>query len=200
MNRLSLNSDGAFRTIMQSRTPHARNNTSTKEAAAIKRKDTWLESDPLFNQSLGSSSGTMVSDSSPETPHSSIKYRAFIGNRDQSTSSFSSSPSSVTNNYVLDVNVWSHQSVLQRNAFRSSVVRPTTTSGGATIVRISRNALTAGINTRRGDDWIQFETTYLQGEQQQHLPPHRIPRRFNNDASVILTAFADRTRNITEIL
>lgn len=45
--------------------------------------------------------------------------------------------------YVLDVNVWSHQSVLHRNAFRSSVVRPTMTTGGATMVRISRKAPTA---------------------------------------------------------
>lgn len=31
INRLSLNSDGAFRTIMHKRTPHAKNNTSTKK-------------------------------------------------------------------------------------------------------------------------------------------------------------------------
>lgn len=30
MNLLSLNSDGALRTIMHKRTPHARNSTSTK--------------------------------------------------------------------------------------------------------------------------------------------------------------------------
>lgn len=30
MNRLSLNSDGAFRTTMHSRIPQTRNNTSTK--------------------------------------------------------------------------------------------------------------------------------------------------------------------------
>lgn len=75
--------------------------------------------------------------------------------------------------YLLDVNVWSHQSALQRNAFKSSAVRPTMTTGGATIVRTSKP-----------------------------MPTHKhmMPKRFNNVASVILTAFADRTRNTTDIL
>lgn len=37
---------------------------------------------------------------------------------------------------LLDVNVWSHQLVLHKNAFKSSAVRPTTTTGGATMVLI----------------------------------------------------------------
>lgn len=78
-----------------------------------------------------------------------------------------------TAKYSLDVNVWSHQSVLHKYALRSSAVRPTTTNGGATIVR-TNNA--------------------------PPMHPQRTPKRFNNAASVILTAFAERTRNITEIL
>lgn len=75
--------------------------------------------------------------------------------------------------YLLVVNVWSHQSALQRNAFKSSAVRPTITTGGATIVRTSKP-----------------------------MPTQRqmIPNRFNSVASVILTALAERTRNTTEIL
>lgn len=74
---------------------------------------------------------------------------------------------------LLDVNVWSHQSVLHKYAFKSSAVRPTITNGGATIVRTSK---------------------------QIPMHPQMIPKRFNNAASVILTAFAERTRNITEML
>lgn len=71
------------------------------------------------------------------------------------------------------VKEWSHQSVLQRYAFKSSVVRPTITTGGATKVLITKKMLkTATI----------------------------IPRRFNRLISVILTAFAERTRKITDIL
>lgn len=75
--------------------------------------------------------------------------------------------------YLLEVNVWSHQSALQRNAFKSSAVRPTITTGGATIVRTNKP-----------------------------IPTQRqiIPNRFKSVASVILTALADRTRNTTEIL
>lgn len=78
-----------------------------------------------------------------------------------------------TKKYSLVVNVWSHQSALQRNAFKSSAVRPTITTGGATIVRTSKP-----------------------------MPTQRqmIPNRFNSVASVIFTALADRTRNTTEIL
>lgn len=62
---------------------------------------------------------------------------------------------------------------MHRYAFKSSTVRPTTTNGGATTVRTNR-----------------------------HMPitPQMIPKRFNRAASVILTALADRTRNITDIL
>ena len=74
---------------------------------------------------------------------------------------------------LLDVKVWSHQSVRHKYAFKLSAVRPTTTNGGATIVRTSNAAPTA---------------------------PHSIPKRFKRAASVIFTALADRTRNITEIL
>lgn len=75
--------------------------------------------------------------------------------------------------YLLDVNVWSHQSDLQRNAFKSSAVRPTMTTGGATIVRTNRPIPT-----------------------QKQI----IPNRFKSVASVIFTALAERTRNTTEIL
>lgn len=75
--------------------------------------------------------------------------------------------------HLLDVNVWSHQSALQRNAFKSSAVRPTITTGGATIVRTNNP-----------------------------IPTQRqiIPKRFKSVASVIFTAFAERTRNTTEML
>ncbi|CRL02146.1 CLUMA_CG015498, isoform A [Clunio marinus] len=86
MKRLSLNSDGAFRTTIQRRTPHARNKTSTETKVTV---------------------------------------------------------------------------------------RPTMTSGGETKVRIRSATLTN---------------------------PHRSPNFFISDASVIFTAFAERTRNITEIL
>lgn len=62
---------------------------------------------------------------------------------------------------------------MHRNAFKSSAVLPTTTNGGATIVRT--NSATP-------------------------MQPHNTPNRFSNDASVIFTAFAERTRNITDIL
>lgn len=62
---------------------------------------------------------------------------------------------------------------MQRNAFKSSAVRPTTTWGGATMV-LTRSAIPT--------------------------KPQSIPIRFSKDASVILIAFAERTRNITEIL
>lgn len=75
--------------------------------------------------------------------------------------------------YLLVVNVWSHQSALQRYAFKSSAVRPTITTGGATIVRTNKP-----------------------------IPTQRqiMPNRFSNVASVIFTALADRTLNTTEIL
>lgn len=75
--------------------------------------------------------------------------------------------------HLREVKVWSHQSVLQRNAFKLSAVRATMTSGGETRVRMSRATLTK---------------------------PHNKPNFFISEASVILTAFAERTRNITEIL
>lgn len=76
-------------------------------------------------------------------------------------------------NRLREVNVWSHQSVLHRNAFKLSAVRPTITSGGDTSVRINRATLTK---------------------------PHRMPTFFISDASVIFIALAERTRNITDIL
>lgn len=75
--------------------------------------------------------------------------------------------------YSLVVNVWSHQSALQRYAFKSSAVRPTITTGGATIVRTNKP-----IPTQR----------------------QMMPNRFNRVASVIFTALAERTLNTTEIL
>lgn len=45
MNRLSLNSDGAFRTTMHNRMPQTRNNTSTRK----KNKQTNSELDILFD-------------------------------------------------------------------------------------------------------------------------------------------------------
>lgn len=39
INRLSLNSDGALRTIIQRRTPQARNNTSTRERESEIERD-----------------------------------------------------------------------------------------------------------------------------------------------------------------
>lgn len=74
---------------------------------------------------------------------------------------------------LLVVNVWSHQSALHRYAFKSSAVRPTITTGGATIVRTNKP-----------------------------IPTQRqiIPNRFKSVASVIFTALAERTRNTTEIL
>lgn len=75
--------------------------------------------------------------------------------------------------YLLVVKVWSHQSALQRNAFKSSAVRPTITTGGATIVRTSKP-----IPTQR----------------------QMMPKRFNRVASVIFTALAERTRKTTDIL
>ena len=71
------------------------------------------------------------------------------------------------------VKEWSHQSVRQRNAFRSSAVLPTMTCGGATSVLMTRNALKMVTMT---------------------------PSLFSRSRSVILTAFAERTRKITEIL
>lgn len=62
---------------------------------------------------------------------------------------------------------------MHKNAFKSSAVRPTTTWGGATIVLTS-----SAMPTK----------------------PQSIPIRLSKDASVILIAFAERTRNITEIL
>lgn len=62
---------------------------------------------------------------------------------------------------------------MQRNAFRLSAVRPTITSGGETKVRTRSATLTK---------------------------PHNKPSFFISEASVIFTAFAERTRNITEIL
>lgn len=75
--------------------------------------------------------------------------------------------------YLLDVKVQSHQSVLHRKAFKSSAVRPTTTSGGDTTVRINKQTL---------------------------ITPQIIPSLFSSAASVILTALAERTLNITDIL
>lgn len=72
-----------------------------------------------------------------------------------------------------DVKHQSHQSVRQRKAFKLSAVRPTITSGGETSVRINNNTLTK---------------------------PHSNPNFLIKDASVIFTAFAERIRNITEIL
>jgi len=69
--------------------------------------------------------------------------------------------------------VWSHQSVLHRKAFKLSAVRPTITSGGDTSVLISKATLTN---------------------------PHKRLSFLMSDASVIFTAFAERTRNITDIL
>lgn len=62
---------------------------------------------------------------------------------------------------------------MQRKAFRLSAVRPTMTSGGETRVLINKATLTN---------------------------PQRRLSFFIRDASVIFTAFAERTRNITEIL
>lgn len=75
--------------------------------------------------------------------------------------------------FLLEVNVWSHQSVLHRKALRLSAVRPTITTGGETSVRTSNAKPTK---------------------------PHIIPSRFSNDASVMIIVFAERIRNITEIL
>ena len=69
--------------------------------------------------------------------------------------------------------MWSHQSVLHRKAFKLSAVRPTITSGGDTSVLISKATLTN---------------------------PHKRLNFLMSDASVIFTAFAERTRNITDIL
>ena len=71
------------------------------------------------------------------------------------------------------VKEWSHQSLLQSQAFKSSDVRLTMETGGATRVLITRSAVNI---------------------------PTIIPRRFIRSRSVILTALAERTRNITEIL
>ena len=62
---------------------------------------------------------------------------------------------------------------MQRKAFRLSAVRPTMTSGGDTRVLINKATLTN---------------------------PQRRLSFFIREASVIFTAFAERTRNITEIL
>jgi hypothetical protein len=62
---------------------------------------------------------------------------------------------------------------LQRKAFRLSAVRPTMTSGGDTRVLINKATLTN---------------------------PQRRLNFFISEASVIFMAFAERTRNITEIL
>ena len=75
--------------------------------------------------------------------------------------------------YSRVVKLWSHQSVRQRYALRSSAVRATITTGGATNVLMLRNTL----NVRT-----------------------MIPSRFSRLASVIFTAFADFTRKITDIL
>lgn len=126
MKRLSLNSDGAFRTTIHRRTPHAKNNTSTtnRKRMKISRIINFLW---CYNDAC----------------------------------------------HIREVKVWSHQSVLQRNALRLSAVRPTMTSGGDTKVRTRRATLTN---------------------------PHNNPSFFISEASVIFTAFAERTRNITEIL
>lgn len=71
------------------------------------------------------------------------------------------------------VKLWSHQSVRQRYALRSSAVRAMITTGGATRVLMLRNTLNVRTMT---------------------------PSRFSRLASVIFTAFADFTRKITDIL
>lgn len=79
----------------------------------------------------------------------------------------------VQNLDLLRVNEWSHQSVLQSHAFKSSAVRLTIAAGGATSVLITKSA-------------VNMATM--------------IPSRFIKSRSVILIALAERTRNITEIL
>lgn len=75
--------------------------------------------------------------------------------------------------YLHVVKEWSHQSVLHKYAFRSSLVLPTMTAGGATSVRMASNT---------------------------HATPTITPIRRRRYMSDIFTAFADRTWNITDIL
>lgn len=76
-------------------------------------------------------------------------------------------------NYLHVVKEWSHQSVLHRYAFKSSLVLPTMTAGGATNVRIARST---------------------------QATPTMMPIRRRRYMSDIFTAFADRTWKITDIL
>lgn len=140
MKRLSLNSDGAFRTIIQSLIPHIRNSTSTE-----KLKQTFFS---IFF---------------------SFTCRKIC-------SIFWIFSQKIVFDEVLNlhpVKLWSHQSLRQRYALRSSAVRPTMTIGGATNVRIPKNTAN---------------------------PATMIPKRRSKCMSVILIIFADRTRKITEML
>lgn len=151
MKRLSLNSEGAFLTTIHKRTPHARNRTST--VLKIRRKNCREDVNWHLQRKDGAKkNGKIVKINNKKI--SMLRER-------------------MKKKCLRDVKVWSHQSVLQRNAFRLSAVRPTITSGGDTSVRINRATLTK---------------------------PHRMPTFFISEASVIFTALAERTRNITDIL
>lgn len=80
---------------------------------------------------------------------------------------------SLTYKYLHVVKEWSHQSVLHKYAFRSSLVLPTITAGGATSVLIASST---------------------------QATPTMTPIRRRSIMSDILTALAERTWKITDIL
>lgn len=142
-----MNSDGALRTTIHNRTPQAKNRTSTRKQKEEKEKQRKKEINSIENLL-----STRVASSSSTVRDSQLNRHI---------------------EYILDVKVWSHQSVLHRNDFKWSSVRPKITTGGATNVLISNATPT----------------------KQQSIPNFLI-----NEASVILIALADRIRNITDIL